>query len=127
LAIVIAMLWSAGSRAGAILEGRRVRLTGRYFISLGNVFFSLILGAVAMGFFWYYFPDEFVQLQRGAAQVREWIAGQAWSNRAETILRFLLEDRQLLLMGFVIVVRILTGLVIMLMFKIFGYRAEPHF
>ena len=28
--------------------------TARYFLSLGNVFFSLLLGAVALGFFWLY-------------------------------------------------------------------------
>ena len=32
-------------------------MTARFFLSLGNVFFSLLLGAVALGFFWMYFPD----------------------------------------------------------------------
>jgi hypothetical protein len=77
------------------------------------VFLSLILGAIAMGFFWFYFPGEFVQLQRTAAAVREWIAGQAWSPRAESILRFLLEDRQLLLMSFILSIRFLLGLMIL--------------
>ena len=38
--------------------------TTRFFLSLGNVFFSLILGAVALGFFWLYFPDWTLQLFR---------------------------------------------------------------
>lgn len=84
--------------------------TARFVASFGNVLLSLVLGAIAMGFFWFYFPEEFVKLQRSASVVREWIAAQAWSPRTESILRFLLEDRQLLLMSFVLTVRFLLGL-----------------
>lgn len=87
--------------------------TVRFLASFGNVFLSLVLGAIAMGFFWFYFPGEFVTLQRSASVVRDWIAAHAWSPRAESILRFLLEDRQLLLMSFVLAIRFLLGLLVL--------------
>jgi hypothetical protein len=85
--------------------------TAWFLGSFGNVFLSVVLGAIAMGFFWFYFPDQFVQLQRSASVTREWIAARAWSNRTESIIRFLLEDRQLLLMAFVVVVRLALNLI----------------
>lgn len=101
--------------------------TIRFLESFGNVFFSLILGAIAMGFFWYYLPDEFVQLQRTAATVREWIASRGWTTRTETIIRFLLEDRQLLLMSFVLIMRLVLGLVTLFIKSLFGRgRRDDH-
>jgi hypothetical protein len=89
--------------------------TIRFLASFGNVFLSLILGVIAMGFFWVYYPAEFNTAIRTASVVREWIIAHVWSTRAESILRFLLEDRQLLLMGFVLTVRFLLGLLVLLL------------
>ena len=101
--------------------------TIRFLELFGNVFFSLILGAIAMGFFWYYLPDEFVRLQRTAATVREWIASRGWTTRTETIIRFLLEDRQLLLMSFVLLMRLVLGLFVLLIKSLFGRgRRDDH-
>lgn len=94
--------------------------TARFVASFSNVFLSLVLGAIAMGFFWFYFPDEFVKLQRSASVAREWIAAHAWSPRTESVLRFLLEDRQLLLMVFVLTVRLLLGLAFLPIKALFG-------
>jgi hypothetical protein len=101
--------------------------TTRFLESFGNVFFSLILGAIAMGFFWFYLPDEFVQLQRTAAMVREWIATRGWTTRTESIIRFLLEDRQLLLMSFVLVMRLVLGLVVLLIKSLVGRGQEAEY
>jgi len=50
---------------------RRVRsIASRYFLPLGNVAISLIVGAVALGFFWFYFPDATLQLFKGAGSIR---------------------------------------------------------
>jgi hypothetical protein len=89
--------------------------TIRFLASFGNVFVSLILGVIAMGFFWVYYPAEFNSAIRVASVVREWIIAHVWSTRAESILRFMLEDRQLLLMGFVLTVRFLLGLGVLLL------------
>ncbi|HXE87517.1 MAG TPA: hypothetical protein VN524_12075 [Hyphomicrobiaceae bacterium] len=77
--------------------------------SFSNFFLSIVLGAFAMGTFWYYYPDQFVQLQRSASAVREFIVAHSWSARSESIFRFLLEDRQLLLIAFVLAIRFLLG------------------
>jgi hypothetical protein len=95
-------------------------ITLRFVASFWNVFVSLILGAVAMGLFWFYLPDEFVRLQRSAAVVREWIAAHAWSTRTETIIRFLLEDRLLLMMSFVLAMRLVLGLLFLPIRALFG-------
>jgi hypothetical protein len=83
--------------------------------SLGHLLVSLLLGIIAMGLFWFYYPDEFVLLQRIAATMHEWIISRGWSPRVESILRFLLEDRQLILMSFVVMTRILLGLLMLLL------------
>jgi hypothetical protein len=89
--------------------------TIRFLASFGNVFLSLVLGVIAMGFFLVYFPDGTNTALRIASAVREWIISHAWSSRAESILRFMLEDRQLLLMGFVLTLRFLLGLVVLVL------------
>jgi hypothetical protein len=88
-------------------------LTARFLGSFGNFFFSIALGAVAMGVFWYYYPDQFLVLQRSVSALREWIVARAWSARSETIFRFILEDRQLLLIAFVLAARFLLGLILL--------------
>jgi hypothetical protein len=100
--------------------------TFRFLASFGNVFLSLILGVIAMGFFWVYYPAEFNSTIRVAAVVREWIIAHVWSTRAESILRFLLEDRQLLLMGFVLTVRFLLGLGVLLLIVV-SHRLKAMF
>jgi hypothetical protein len=103
-------------------ESNVVTFSTRYFLSLGNIALSLVLGVLAMGFF-YYFPETFLQLQRGAASLREWLAAHAWSSRSESIIRFLLEDKQILLMGFTLVTRVITGLVIGFVHSLFDRNA----
>ena len=92
----------------------------RFFLSLGNVFFSLILGAVALGFFWFYFPDWTLQLFRWAGSIRESLISGNWPARYEVVLRALVDERQIVYMGFVLATRILVGLIIALFYKIFG-------
>lgn len=78
----------------------------RFLGSYGNLLISLSLGFVAMGLFWYHFPSEFVQLQRSASVVRDGIVVHAWSPRAESVIRFLLDERQVVLIGFVLATRL---------------------
>jgi hypothetical protein len=99
----------------------------RFFLSLGNVFFSLILGAVALGFFWFYFPDWTLQLFRWAGSVREGIASGNWPARYEVVIRALVDERQIVYMGFVLATRIVVGLLIALFYKLLGRRPEPEF
>jgi hypothetical protein len=92
----------------------------RFFLSLGNVFFSLILGAVALGFFWFYFPDWTLQLFRWAGSIREGIVSGTWPARYEVVIRALVDERQIVYMGFVLATRIIVGLLILLGNKMLG-------
>jgi hypothetical protein len=83
-----------------------LKASGKFLGSYGLLVVYLALGVVAMGFFWFFFPAEFVQLQRSASTVRDWIVQYAWSARAESVIRLVLDERQLLLMGFVLATRL---------------------
>jgi hypothetical protein len=113
----------AGDRRESSVTG----VTARFFLSLGNVFFSLILGAVALGFFWFYFPDWTLQLFKWAAAIRESLISGTWPARYEVVLRALVDERQIVYMGFVLATRIVVGVLIVLAFKMFGRRPEEEF
>jgi hypothetical protein len=53
----------------------------RFLLSLGSVFVSLVLGAIALALFWYYFPDTTLQLFKWAGSVRERLLSGAWAAR----------------------------------------------
>jgi hypothetical protein len=93
-------------------------MTARFFLSLGNVFFSLVLGALAFGFFWLYFPDVTLQLFKWASSLRE-----SLFSRYEAALRFFVDERQIVYMGFVLVTRIIVGLIIVLVAR---FMARKH-
>jgi hypothetical protein len=105
-----------------------VHMTARFFLSLGNVFFSLLLGAVALGFFWLYFPDVTLQLFKWAGSLREALLSSAWSARYEVALRLFVDERQIVYMGFVLATRIVVGLLILLGSRwIGGNKSEQEF
>jgi hypothetical protein len=104
-----------------------VNRTTYFFLSLGNVFFSLILGAVALGFFWFYFPEATLQLFRWASSVRESVVSGTWPARYEVMIRALVDERQIVYMGFVLATRIVVGILIVLVGKMFGRRTEQEF
>lgn len=101
--------------------------TTHFFVSLGNVFFSLILGAVALGFFWYYFPDSTLQLFRWAGSLRESIVSGNWPARYEIVIRALVDERQIVYMGFVLASRIIVGILIVIVYKLLGRREQTEF
>jgi hypothetical protein len=102
-------------------------MSTRFFLSLGNVFFSLILGAVALGIGLFYFPNATLQLFRWAGSIRETLIAGNWSARYEVVLRALVDERQIVYMGFVLATRILVGLLIMFCYKLTGGRQEGEF
>jgi hypothetical protein len=98
--------------------------TTRYFLSIGNVLTSFVLGALAMIFCWLYFPDQFVQIVRAAGGVREWVVSRNWPPRYEGALRLLLHDQTLVFVGFTLVTRIIVGAIIALVSRMIWGRAE---
>jgi hypothetical protein len=99
-------------------------MTARFFLSLGDVFFSLLLGALAFGFFWLCFPDVTLQLFKWASLLRDGLLSAAWLSRYEATLRFFVDERQIVYMGFVLVTRIIVGLLIALVTRFTGGRPE---
>jgi hypothetical protein len=97
----------------------------RFLFSLSNVFFSLILGAVALGFFWFTFPDWTLQLFKWAGSIREGIVSGNWPARYEVVIRALVDERQIVYMGFVLATRILVGVLFLLIAKLFN-RKPPE-
>ncbi len=91
-------------------------LSARYFLSLGNVAFSLILGALALAFCWIYFPEFTLNLFKYASQLREWLFSQGMSAKYEVMVRALVDDRQIVYMGFVLFSRFIVGLFISFFF-----------
>jgi hypothetical protein len=102
-------------------------MSTRFLLSLGNVFFSLILGAVALGFGLFYFPDTTLRLFKWAGSIREALISGAWPARYEVMLRALVDERQIVYMGFVLATRILVGLLIVLAYRLVGGGHEPEF
>jgi hypothetical protein len=90
-----------------------VHMTARFFLSLGNVFFSLLLGAVALGLSLFFFPDATLQLHKGARSVGETLLSGTWPARFESVLRSLTDERLVVYMGFVLATRIVVGFVIL--------------
>ncbi len=94
--------------------------SARYFLSLGNVFFSLILGALALAVCWYYLPEFTLSLFKYAGSLREWIFNQGMSAKYEIMLRALVDDRQVVYMGFVLFSRFMVSLLLGFMYWLFG-------
>jgi hypothetical protein len=102
-------------------------ITTRFFLSLGNVFSSLILGALLFGFFWIYVPSASLQLFKWASALREWIFLGNWPPQYEVALRFFVDERQIVYLGFVLATRILVGILIVLVYKLFGRKTQEEF
>jgi hypothetical protein len=90
-----------------------VPTTARFFLSLGNLFFSLILGAAALGLSLLFFPDATLQLYKWARSVGETLLSGAWPAHYERVLRALADERLIVYMGFVLTTRIIVGLLIL--------------
>ena len=96
--------------------------TARFLLSLGNVFFSLVLGAVALAFSLFFFPAATLQLYKGARAVGEAVLSGAWPAQYEPALRALADERLVVYMGFVLAARIGVGLLILLGSKWLGAK-----
>ena len=68
--------------------------TARYFLSLGNVAFSLVLGVLAIAFCAMFYEDTALQLLKLAADLREWIFARITSPKLEFVARLVLQDRK---------------------------------
>jgi len=96
--------------------------TARFLLSLGNVFFSLVLGAVALAFSLFFFPAATLQLYKWARAVGETLLSGAWPAQYEPALRALADERLIVYMGFVLATRITVGLLVLIGSKWIGAK-----
>jgi zinc transporter ZupT len=78
-------------------------------LSTGNVVTSLVLGALAFGFVFIKFPGVMEQILNVAAGFKLWLTSRGVSPEYNNWMRVLLEERQLVFMGFTIATRILMA------------------
>lgn len=82
----------------------------RVFLATTNIFTSLVIGALAMGFVWYLAPDLMQSFFQSASGVKSWLTNLGIEPKYNNFLWFLIEERQLVFMGFVIATRVLLAI-----------------
>ena len=82
----------------------------RILLSVGNIVFSLILGALLMAVVAIYSPQTLSMLLGWAGDLKSVITGTGLNPKYNIWLELLLEERQLLLMGFTVFARILLAI-----------------
>lgn len=100
---------------------------GRFLLSLGNVFSSLVIGALALAIVWIYIPSVALQLFRWASSMRDWVVLANWPPQYEVALRFFVDERQIVYLGFVLASRVAIGLLIILVAKALGRKPQPEY
>lgn len=92
-------------------------------MSTGNIFVSLVLGALAFGFVFLKFPETMSHILDIAANAKAWLTTLGFSNEYKNWVRVLLEERQLVFMSFTILMRILLAICTELLFGMFRKRS----
>jgi hypothetical protein len=83
----------------------------RLLFSTGNIFLSLVLGAIAFGFVFLKYPDTMNQILDLASGFKAWLITRGLSPEYNNWVRVLLEERQLAFMGFTVVARIALSII----------------
>lgn len=96
----------------------------RVLVAAGNIFFSLLLGAVALAFVAVQWPDAMVDLLNFATGVKDHLTNTGLASKYNVWIKFLIQEQQLVFMGFVIVTRILLAMLIALIFYLFTGRSN---
>jgi hypothetical protein len=79
--------------------------------STGNVLLSLVLGAIAVAMVGIHYPETLSMLLGWARELKLMITGMGLEPKYNIWVELLLEERQLLFMGFTIVARIILSLI----------------
>jgi hypothetical protein len=83
----------------------------RVFFSIGNIVLSLILGALLMALVGVHSPETLSSLLRWSHSVKEIITGTSLDPKYNVWIEFLLDDRQLVFMFFVVLARVILALI----------------
>lgn len=91
----------------------------RLLMSTGNVFLSLVLGAIGIALVGIHYPETLSMFLGWARELKLFLTGLGLEPKYNIWVELLLEERQLLLMGFTIAARIvlslITGLIALLL------------
>src|SRR4051794_36243632 len=82
----------------------------RLLFASTSLFFSLVLAAIAMGVVVLFAPEAMERLFHGAGDVKTWLVSRGIPSKYNVFLQFLIEERQLVYMSFVVIARILLGI-----------------
>lgn len=96
----------------------------RIAFSTGNVFFSLVLGALAFGVVFIKFPSTMESILNVAAGFKVWITNRGLSPEYNNWVRVLLEERQLVFMFFTIVTRLILAAIVAGFSSVLGPRVR---
>lgn len=83
----------------------------RLLLSTGNIFLSLILGALMLALVGYNSPETLSEMLVWARNLKGWITSTGLEPKYNIWLELLLEERQLLFMFFTIIARILLFII----------------
>lgn len=92
----------------------------RLLASTGNVLLSLILGAVAVAMVGIHYPEQLSVMLGWARELKLFITGLGLEPRYNIWVELMLEERQLLFMGFTIVARLILSIITGLIFFVLG-------
>jgi len=96
----------------------------RVLAAAGNIFFSLLLGAIALAFVAVQWPETMESILNMASGVKEHLTNTGLAPKYNVWIKFLIGEQQLVFMGFVIVTRILLAMLIALIFYLFTGRSQ---
>jgi len=89
-----------------------------------SLFASLVLAAIGMGVVVLFAPVTMEALFNAAGGIKSWIVSRGIPSKYNVFMQFLIEERQLVYMGFVIVARALLGMIGATGRRVFG-RPPP--
>lgn len=82
----------------------------RVFLATTNIFVSLVFGALAMGAVWYLSPETMQAMFQSASGLKAWLTNLGIEPKYNNFVWFLIEERQLVFMGFVIATRVILAI-----------------
>jgi hypothetical protein len=82
----------------------------RVLLSTTNIFVSMVIGALTMGVVWYLYPDVMQAFFQSANGVKAWLVNLGISSQYNNFLWFLIDERQIVFMGFVIATRFVLAI-----------------
>jgi len=96
----------------------------RVLAATSNIFFSLLLGAVALAVVAVQWPGVMEDIINVAANLKEHLTNTGLASKYNVWIKFLLQEQQLVFMGFVIVTRIVLAMLIAFIFYLFTGRTQ---